>query len=460
MTQPVRDPGSFRDPAGHVYYLGGDVLRTLSPDAAQEYDAIAATGLHRSLQDRGLLIASDEIAGPPIDGVHRVLKHPKLSFISYPYEWPFPLLKSAALAHLTIQLEALDRNVVLSDATAYNLQFSGTSPIFIDVLSFRRYSAGEHWDGHRQFCEQFLNPLLLRAKLGVPHNAWFRGSLEGIASRDLALLLPWRSRLSPTIQTNVILPAKAEAKALLRDVDAAGIRKRELPKNSYKNILLQLQHFVEGLNPRDTGATVWGDYEEEHTYHSAEEQRKRAFIAEFSAKVRPSMLWDLGCNTGAYSEVALMNGAKAALGFDFDQRALERAYIRATAKRLNFTPLFQDGANQTPDQGWAGAERKGLRTRAPADAVLALAFEHHLAIGKNIPLPSVVEWIVSLAPAGVVEFVQKSDPTIQKMLALREDIFPSYTEAEFENALRNEARVIRSTAVSEQGRKLFWFDRS
>jgi hypothetical protein len=59
-----------------------------------------------------------------------------------------------------------------------------------------------------------------------------------------------------------------------------------------------------------------------------------------------------------------------------------------------------------------------------------------------------------------VEFVQKSDPTVQKMLALREDIFDGYNEAAFEAALTSRARIVRSEVVSSAGRKLYWFDRS
>lgn len=33
------------------------------------------------------------------------LEHRKLTFISYPYEWPFSLLKEAALTHLDLHLE-------------------------------------------------------------------------------------------------------------------------------------------------------------------------------------------------------------------------------------------------------------------------------------------------------------------------------------------------------------------
>jgi hypothetical protein len=104
---------------------------------------------------------------------------PMLPFVSFPYEWSFSALKAAALLHLKIQLVALDKGVTLSDASAYNVQFRGAQPVFIDHSSFRPYQNGEIWIGHRQFCEQFLNPLLLRALFGVSHNAWYRGTLRG-----------------------------------------------------------------------------------------------------------------------------------------------------------------------------------------------------------------------------------------------------------------------------------------
>ena len=38
---------------------------------------------------------------------------------------------------------------MFSDATAYNVQFIGANPIFIDTLSLRRYREGEYWAGHQ-----------------------------------------------------------------------------------------------------------------------------------------------------------------------------------------------------------------------------------------------------------------------------------------------------------------------
>jgi hypothetical protein len=100
-----------------------------------------------------------------------------------------------------------------------------------------------------------------------------------------------------------------------------------------------------------------------------------------------------------------------------------------------------------------------MRERAPADAVLALAFVHHLAVARNVPLDYVVDWLTGLARTGVVEFVPKDDPMVRKLLRLREDIFADYSENNFERALRARARIHKIEQVSAAGRKLYWFER-
>src|SRR3546814_20200171 len=81
------------------------------------------------------------------------------------------------------------------------------------------------------------------------------------------------------------------------------------------------------------------------------------------------------------------------------------------------------------------------------------------SIGRNLPLDQVVDWLIGLAPSGVIEFVQKTDSTVQQMLALREDIFAGYTEPAFTAAIEKRARIVRSETISGEGRCLFWYDR-
>ncbi len=90
---------------------------------------------------------------------------------------------------------------------------------------------------------------------------------------------------------------------------------------------------------------------------------------------------------------------------------------------------------------------------------MALAFIQHLAIARNVPLPMAIDWVMSIAPAGVLEFPPKSDPMVQQLLRNRPDIFPDYDEAHFLAAVEQRARIIDKAHLSPGGRLLVWFDR-
>ncbi len=453
-----RHPASFRDPEAGVFIAGERVLRGLTAEAAARYDAVRATGVIDALEQEGLAVGSREAREPPPAGFARMLEHETVAFVSHPYEWPFYLLKRAALLHLDVQQRALARDVALSDASAYNVQFRGVRPVFIDIGSFRPYLEGELWAAHRQFCEQFLNPLLLTARFGIPHHAWYRGSLEGIPTQALAAVWPASGWLSPRELVHGMLPARAEragAKHAHGSFDK--IRRARMPKAGYAALLGQLRRWIAGLEPRGFDATQWADYSQARTYGAAELEAKRRVVAEFALRYRPAMLWDLGCNDGEFTQVALSNGARSAIGFDADPGALELACARGERARLEFLPLYQDATNPSPAQGWLGRERAALAGRPAPDAVMALAFEHHLALGRNLPLDQVVAFLLAIAPRGLVEFVPKTDTTVQRMLALKGDIFPHYSEEAFVNALGARARIVRSDALAG-GRKLFWFE--
>lgn len=451
-------PASFRDPQARVFVAGARVLRALTTEAAARYDAVRTTGLIDALEREGLVVASREAPEPPPAGFARLLEHEALPFVSYPYEWPFALLRRAALLHLDIQRRALERGVALTDASAYNVQFRAVRPVFIDIASFRPYRDGELWAAHRQFCEQFLNPLLLAAQFGIPYHAWYRGSLEGVDTAALAALWPARGWTSPRTLVHVLLPTSAERAATKRtDAALRQVRRSRLPKAGYAALLEQLRRWIAGLEPRGFSATQWAAYAQARNYSAAALEAKRRAVADFAARYRPATLWDVGCNDGEFTEVALSNGAASAIGFDADPGALELACARAKRAQLAFLPLYQDACNPSPAQGWLGRERAALADRGRPDAVMALAFEHHLAVGRNVPLDEVVAFLMGIAPRGLVEFVPKSDATVQRMLALKGDIFPGYSEQAFPAALAARARVVRTDALAG-GRKLFWFE--
>jgi len=235
---------------------------------------------------------------------------------------------------------------------------------------------------------------------------------------------------------------------------------KKLPLAAYRRMLATLRRYIDGLEPADKEAGDWQDYADNNTYASDEAELKKQAVLRFVGERQPECLWDLGCNTGAYAEAAIGAGARRVVGFDRDLASLDRAFRRARDHSLAFIPLYLDAANPSPAQGWNGAERKGLEQRGNCDAVLALAFIHHLAIGRNVPLDWAVEWITGLSRCGLIEFVPKDDPTTCNMLAFREDIFPDYSESAFENALRKRARICNAETISRTGRKIYAYEKA
>jgi ribosomal protein L11 methylase PrmA len=156
----------------------------------------------------------------------------------------------------------------------------------------------------------------------------------------------------------------------------------------------------------------------------------------------------------------LRAGAKSVVGIEADPQSAELAFERAANARLAFLPLLMDAANASPSQGWRNAERSSFAERGHFDAVVALAFAHHLAIGRNVPLKQVIAWMTGIAPRGLIEFVPRDDPTVQRMLALRDTRFEDYSESVFRSLLSADARIVREDRVSATGRTLFWFERN
>src|SRR3954452_6328045 len=98
------EPGSFRDPSGQVFENDGRIFRTITARALADYTFVRDSGVLRRLVASGRLVAAEEVDpallgegahGVPAYGALIVVEHPRIPFISYPYEWPFPALKAA-----------------------------------------------------------------------------------------------------------------------------------------------------------------------------------------------------------------------------------------------------------------------------------------------------------------------------------------------------------------------------
>ena len=178
-----------------------------------------------------------------------VLRHERIPFVSYPYEWTFSMLKDAALVQLDLLLAALEQGMVLKDSTPYNVQFRGARPVFVDIGSYERLREGEPWVGYRQFCMLYLYPLLLQAAKDVPFHPWMRGSIDGIRPAEMASLLSFRDRFRRGLFTNVFLHARLEKRYADRPQEVKDqVKRRGLKREIVMANVRKMRKMVERLD--------------------------------------------------------------------------------------------------------------------------------------------------------------------------------------------------------------------
>lgn len=446
--------GSFRDPSGFVFRRNGVLYRQVQERYAGELARLDASGLHEELVADGLLvpheIVDSSLAAEP--GAARVLRPEPLPFISYPYEWSFSQLRDAARLTLEVHRRALSRGFKLKDASAYNVQFRHGTPILIDWLSFETYEEGRPWVAYRQFCQHFVAPLALMSKRDVRLGLLLRDFIDGIPLDLTASLLPPRTHLSFGLQVHLHAHARAERHVIRNERRRAPIQHVSL--RSHLHFVQDLERTVRKLD-WDPPETVWSDYDERGSYTAESLSAKEDAVARCLEAASPRSVWDLGAHAGRFSRIASDRGIFT-VAWDFDSAAVERNYRRVRDRGENhMLPLVLDLTNPSPALGWECRERSSFEERGPVDLVMALALVHHLAITNNIPLPRLAAFLARLGRHALVEFVPKEDPRVRELLADREDIFPTYTEEDFEAAFSHHFDRLERTPLTGSARTLY-----
>ncbi len=442
------------------------VYRVLSERGAEDWRALAGSPLRQRLEEAGSLVVTEEVDAAALDGLApslagdgaaAVLRHQRIPFVSYPYEWTFAMLRDAALLQLDLELEALAAGLTLKDASPYNVQFRGSQPVFIDVGSFERLREGEPWAGYRQFCMLYLYPLLLQAHRGVDFQPLLRGSIDGVTPGQAARMFSLRDRLRRGVLAHVALHARLEARSARRE---GGEVKEELRRANFKTEMVKanvrrMRKLVSRLGWK-AGETAWTGYREQNTYTGEDAERKAAFVRETLSSQPRRLVWDMGCNDGAYSRIAA-EGASTVVAFDLDHATVDALYrsLRDEGERT-ILPLVANLADPSPGLGWRGLERRPLEARGAPDAVLALALVHHVSITANVPVAEFLDWLRSLGAAAVIEFPKREDPMVRKLLSgKREGSNSDYEIGNFERELAARFSVERRERLPSGTRVLY-----
>ena len=421
------DPGSFRDPASHVVFDDDRVLRLLDDRGLEAWKHLESTPFFKQAVGSGRLITTTQVDDSPPDGTAAVLQHPRIPFVSYPYEWTFSMLKDAALLQLDLLADALASGITIKDATPFNIQYVEGRPVFIDIGSFEEYREGEPWIGYRQFTRQFLFPLMLRAWAGLPFQPWLRGDMEGPTASEMKRILSSGKRMKPSALMHVSLQAKMEERmsgaAVRGDLKDAGFSADLILANVRK-----LRSLIESLN-WDHGVEGWSDYQScDHV--GRDRQAKGDFLRRALDRAKPKRVIDLGANDGFFSAIAAETGALA-IAVDGYEPVLEELYGRSKGKSIAI--VVSELTNPSPAQGWASQERSALMDRAKPDHVIAYGVIHHLIYTASIPPATVLDWLRSFDAPVALEFVSPDDEMVAKLTAnkLEQELHPGRSETEF-----------------------------
>jgi hypothetical protein len=431
-----RHPGSFRDPAGFILEHDGILLRAIHPDAIPEVEALFSSGLHDELADAGLLTRHE-----PVDGALRrqlvelqaewmVLRPERLPVISYGCEWTDAQLQAAALLTLDVQERALARGMSLKDASSFNVQFKGSKPIFIDLLSLERSGGAREWVAYRQFCEHFLAPLAMRHY--VPGSVALAGAtLGGVPLELVSRQLPLRSWTN----AGVALHLHLHARSAMRSTGTRSSQKPAAPTIGVQpsggfrqQLAASLRRAVSSLVP-PLEESNWSDYRTNNTYSDADAGRKRAFVEAAVRRAAPDRALDLGANDGHYARAVAELGVPCT-AVEFDAACAERIHAANLASpwATSLNTVRMDLTNPTPAHGWAHRERSSFADRLRCDLTLSLALVHHLSIAHHVPFDAIAEFLATLAPHAIVEYVPREDPMVRQLLAARTGVTAAYLD--------------------------------
>ncbi len=399
------------------------------------------------------LVEQEECVASDSDFI-ATLQHDRLPLITWPYEWSFSMLRDAALLQLELMSRSLEEDCILKDASAYNFQFRGTQPVLIDTPSIVRHKPGTPWDGYRQFCQMFLYPLMLQAWKGIHFQPWLRASLEGIAPEQFARMLSWFDLFRSGAMTHVWLHARLQAMAETPASTASSLRAHGFNKQMIQNNVQGLRQVVSRLQWK-AARSVWSDYDHVEGPVSRDGRDKEAFVEQICGSSPWKTVWDLGCNQGRYSRIAAKH-AKLVVAMDADHLTIDRLYqTLRQEKNGNIVPLVTDLSDPSPGLGWRGLERPPLEQRSQPDLVFCLALIHHLVIGRNLLLGDVVRWLASLQATVVIEFVDRSDEQVQRLLRNRPDVFSDYNKEEFLRLVESQFLIQQQVALPSGTRTLY-----
>lgn len=429
---------SFRDPENAAYLHGGSWYRVAGHSSTEALTRLRASPLYSQLVSTGSIVAYElapaEIttevlssyavtSGRSPQAGACVFNVSSVPLISYPWEWPNSMLEAAARLTLTLRMQLLEIGLDLKDASAFNVQFIGMQPVFIDIGSMEVWRPNPSWNASRQFIENFISPLAVGSGAHVTAaDAWELSRHRGLKSDAARQLLPTSKRrsLSLRLLQATTRPVAANAPSETKFAERAA-RNKDLALKATLGLTRRLLKQVVKLHGTAHN-TTWVDYGTREHYGSEDLVRKSDFAANFvnAAPGRGELVLDVGGNDG-FTAAHLVRAAGAkVIVLDSDAGALDVLYAgisTTTDLAGQVTPILGDITNLMPASGLLDAEFGAFTTRVRPTAVTCQAVLHHVVITQGTPMGFAVDALARFGAPVQIEFATEDDEKVKILLS-------------------------------------------
>jgi hypothetical protein len=397
--------GSGIDSRGRVFELNGQLYREIDAKHASFYSLlIGSKSLMDDLCEIGLVdtkyVGCDQARGKAY------LWHQRIPFISYWMEWPFDMLKDSALLTLRLNKRLLKEGMCLRDGHPYNVLYTCSRPVFIDICSIMR----QEFNQERLFESSYFGEYFIPIQL-------------------LAHGVRWISK------ANIMLERFPITKDRIYRWIYYAKRRLAHSRIEHQHTLKTWENSIR--NATISRVTEWQDYYKDSGVVAERPESytaKERSALEFLRRLRgfgANTLLDAGCNRGWFSRRAA-NMGYSVVACDIDEGSVNNLYCDIRGSGIQILPLLLNVLNPTPAHGAFRTWPKAT-DRIRCDVVLGMSLVHHMGLSQGCTFDRMADAFAAWGNEwAIVEFIDPSDIHVRHRAMQN----PAYTEAEFVKSMQ------------------------
>ncbi|MBP7653001.1 hypothetical protein KA977_06245 [Candidatus Dependentiae bacterium] len=393
---------SLGDETGRVFIWENRVFRAIRNDSSERVKELFSCGLLYELISKKMFPEST-ITEYEIENYSLIIEHNKISFVTYPYEWSWSMLKDAASLIIEINIVCMKYGYQTKDCHSYNILFDGSRPKFVDLGSFvKRNNKDSGWNAYEQFLQYYYYPLkiwgngnmfIAKAVLSelyeMPHYEYWYYKFPVIRFFKVAKIrriieLCFKLRKISVIARRENYNTKKYAGFLKMAVLFDKLKILPFQKIDFYKI----QNKLAKLTNSKCGDTRWSAYHNAYKDSAGNiiPSERFKFVIDLISKYPVYSVVELACNQGILSILlSRLPQIKKIIATDYDANAVNVLYNFCCKNKNDYYSKITPAV-----MNCFYPEIVGLcirpEIRFKSDVVISLALTHHLILRQNIPI--------------------------------------------------------------------------